>query len=308
MNGTNSPYFRMVTAPLVRLKKLRGYPLLESDYEFNLISFRRCFLTLKLSPESFALCGFHYNRRQLSVKCSTCQAEIQSIGEIEEIEILLAKHAQSNRNCRFMQPYVQQPSEPHMANNQNRIQSFVQQTIRLTRLGCKFTGAQLSQIGLYYDEDRGKIRCFQCGISFEDWSEIDFLFLLWQYHARKSPTCAYVIRRKGVEYTERYEEETTSEEDEEFLPRDDQPVGNDQSALVSSFAGPANEPPDSQIESIDERAVRELLRCKICLVNCARVVFLPCKHMGACSSCARKISARCHICNQPFFSKIRIFL
>ena len=308
MNGINSPYFRMVTAPVERLKKLRGYPLLENNYEFNLLSFRRCFLTLKLSPESFALCGFHYNRRQLSVKCSSCQAEIISIGEIEEIEILLAKHAQCNRNCRFMQPYVQQPNETHMVNNQNRVQSFAQQTIRLTRLGCKFTSAQLAQLGLYYDKNIEKIRCFQCGTSFEDWSTIDFSFLLWQSHARKSPNCAYVIRRKGVEYTERYEEETTSEEEEESLPLTTQHARENRIAIISSLSAPANEPPDTQLEPMNERTVKELLRCKICLINCARVVFLPCKHMGACSSCARKISARCHICNQPFFSKIRIFL
>ena len=300
----------MVTAPPERLTKLRGYPLLESDYEFNLLSFRRCFLTLKLSPESFALCGFHYNRRQLSVKCSSCLTEIESIGEIEEIEILLAKHAQSNRSCRFMQPYVQQPNDPHMAHNQNRIQSFAQRTIRLTRIGCKFTGAQLSQLGLYYDEDQEKIRCFQCGTSFEDWSAIDFLFLLWQSHARKSPTCAYVIRRKGVEFTERFEEETSSEEEEEGGPLilTDQDARDNRIAMISSFSRSADEPPDTQIEPMNERTVKELLRCKICLVNCARVVFLPCKHMGACSSCAQKISPRCHICNQPFFSKIRIFL
>ncbi|ORC92090.1 uncharacterized protein TM35_000043040 [Trypanosoma theileri] len=49
-------------------------------------------------------------------------------------------------------------------------------------------------------------------------------------------------------------------------------------------------------------------KCSVCMERNARVLFLPCKHLATCTTCAERLDRRCcPMCNQPYAEKINVF-
>lgn len=50
------------------------------------------------------------------------------------------------------------------------------------------------------------------------------------------------------------------------------------------------------------------IRCKICLTNEANTLFLPCRHLAACTSCNKSVGGRCIICRETIIKRVNIFM
>ena len=169
----------------------------------------------------------------------------------------------------------------------------------------------------------------------------------WHAHARFSPSCAYLMVEKGIDWIRQYAgvdpfRRRQSDDTELTVTGNESPIelesdGSDEDpvrsiGLVSDdgilqdltsalgtmsidvgLSGRAAEAlnevddlPDDQLRHEFQRARGEQ-RCKVCLINRATVVFLPCLHLAACPTCTQQLS-NCPICRQQAEQVLEIFI
>lgn len=63
------------------------------------------------------------------------------------------------------------------------------------------------------------------------------------------------------------------------------------------------------VEKLNEKIeqLKIILRCKVCLIERARILFIPCRHLPCCSTCCSSLSI-CPICRRSISQKITVYL
>ena len=207
--------------------------------------------------------------------------------------------------------------------------------------------SELADAGFYYTGQGDRVRCFHCGLVLHSWEPTG---MPWHAHARYSPSCAYLIVEKGIDWIQLYagidpflrrtstvlnpvtitgnespihvqedEVESATEDDLLLSDAEDDVILTELSTNLSSLSisvGLSGRPSELLTE-VDEFGESELRRefekarseqrCKVCLVNRATVVFLPCLHLAGCPICSQQLN-ECPICRQRAVEVLEVFI
>lgn len=181
----------------------------------------------------------------------------------------------TTRECEKMKPVYFE-----FANNTNRLNTFKKWPIALkTRPGA------LCEAGLFYTGLGDYTICFHCGVGLCDWEDDDDP---WIEHAIYAPNCNYVLSIKGFAFVSSLKRSSTTTVNSEHA---------DTKELSKSNTG-GKESDISETESG---------LCKVCYLNEASIVFLPCAHLVSCGTCATKLSG-CPVCRCNIKATVRVFL
>jgi len=168
------------------------------------------------------------------------------------------------------------------------------------------------------------VRCYQCGGGMKNWQPGDVPVA---EHALWFPTCEFildVINRNDVSVEDEtrgacggpgkdvyLKDFTTSENENLAATSEDHNIPvvseiqiNQESKLETTKPQPKDSNKDMIIRENEE--LKEQLLCKICMDNDADVVFLPCGHMVACTTCARALR-KCAVCRALIKSALKSF-
>ena len=145
------------------------------------------------SAERLAEVGFYYLGYEGAVECHKCGARIISWeGDLDP----LFRHYSKNPNCPFLElnfagevwrlttSQAAQNYTEKYANSSARLHSFAQWP-----LGALVTSYQLASVGFYYTGTGTRVRCFSCGLMYDDWRSGDVPLLI---HRKHSPLCRYL--------------------------------------------------------------------------------------------------------------------
>jgi len=163
------------------------------------------------------------------------------------------------------------------------------------------------------------VRCYQCGGGMKNWQPGDVPVA---EHALWFPTCELINRNDVSIEDENHgacgdpgkdlnlKDFTTTENKNGTVTSDDNTnlvVSEIQTNILQKSE---SETADCQRKNSSEKLFREnedlkqQLLCKICMDNDADVVFLPCGHMIACTTCARALR-KCAVCRALIKSALK---
>ena len=89
------------------------------------------------------------------------------------------------------------PVNPHMRSEAARLQTFRERSHTWPAHRIAATPEQMSQAGLYYLGERGRVKCWYCNGGLQNWARFDNP---WFEHAKWFPTCEYLLQKKGPEF------------------------------------------------------------------------------------------------------------
>ncbi|KAG7156056.1 death-associated inhibitor of apoptosis 2-like 9, partial [Homarus americanus] len=184
-----------------------------------------------ISPEDLAAAGFYYLRNKDLCVCYFCQG---IVGDWKEDDTPLQKHCRLYPHCPFVKnqptaninlgqscildqiiPIPETGEEDGYIPTENRTQFKTYET-RLKsfrfmwnkwplELRQQPTIHDLAETGFYYIGISDMVRCFFCGISLHNWEEND---IPWNVHACWSPSCEFVILKKGMDFIKEVQDQT----------------------------------------------------------------------------------------------------
>ncbi|KAI4504034.1 hypothetical protein M0802_000505 [Mischocyttarus mexicanus] len=169
----------------------------------------------------------------------------------------------------------------------------------------------LADAGFFYTGEDDQTLCFHCGVGLKDWELDDDP---WQEHLKWFPNCHFLVMSRGNEYTNvegqsvklssTEMKQTSLEESFEDInlgskrglntTSENNVVKDSSSDLVSSTVANKHDLPLKE----SNKPMDDGRLCKICYNAELGVVFLPCKHMIACTNCASVLTS-CAVCRKP---------
>ncbi|XP_053388452.1 putative inhibitor of apoptosis [Mercenaria mercenaria] len=212
---------------------------------------------------------------------------------------------------------------PDFQSNQHRMDTFV-------GWPCSETIEPLviAKAGFFYAGYSDCVRCFSCGGELRNWEYGDEP---WEEHARWFPECMFLREQTGEKYTR-----IPSEQQAENVSIDKRcmgPASGDQCERNDPVSQPDIPDPNLIYRNSDyvlpeetsqfaiaclnvntaedkkvleeNRRLKELITCKICLDHEAYIVFLPCGHLVSCQDCARMLET-CAVCRATIQGKVMI--
>lgn len=185
------------------------------------------------------------------------------------------------------------PKYPEYAIPARRLSSF-----RMWPHALKQRPEVLSQSGLYYTGMSDHTICFYCGGGIKDWEPED---VPWEEHAKWYPNCNFLKFHKGLEFISEIQrrlnvptlETTATSSNVELL-------SGGSSNSETKFETTSNS------ENVEPQSPTAKTRCKICYMKEIEVVFLPCSHFVACSSCASALT-HCAVCRTKIERWLKVF-
>lgn len=256
-----------------------------------------------LPPQRLSSAGFVYTQEFDRVCCVFCGIVL---GDWELRDEPMVEHATYAPSCRFVRDHTTngiqfrggkekeedgrsltfgvceklKPVYPAFANNTSRLNTFKKWPIAL-----KTKPRALCEAGLFYTGSGDRTICFQCGVRLLDWEDDDDP---WVEHATYAPNCNYVLSVKGFAYVNSFNRLRNTPDYCE-LP--------DTMELSKSNTSEK----ESDISETDTGL------CKVCYLNEASIVFLPCAHLVSCVTCTTKLSS-CPVCRCTIKATLRVFL
>lgn len=138
-----------------------------------------------------------------------------------------------------------------------------------SNLKIKQTPQQLAEAGFYYMGLEDQCVCFHCGLGVEEWEPEDDP---WFEHAFHTPHCAFLNLKKS-------ELKFQIGEKEQVLP----------------------------LEAMNQTEPLDIYLCKICQVNVANHVNMPCEHLVSCLECTTT-QDECVICRSDIDGFVNIIV
>ncbi|XP_034949212.1 death-associated inhibitor of apoptosis 1 [Chelonus insularis] len=171
------------------------------------------------------------------------------------------------------------------------------------------TKEQLADAGFYYTGTGDQTLCYHCGGGLKDWEPTDDP---WVQHAKWFKKCYYVLMVKGQSFINSVIGQPIT------LPSREETMKMNLPSYIEKVESP---PPSVEIESVATEAKREInvkatpkkassddgRMCKICYNEELGVVFLPCRHMVACTKCAPSMTT-CAVCREPVTMTVRAII
>ena len=277
-----------------------NYPRMDNAYFARLATFQYHENSITDQARAFALYGFVWSGLiDNSIHCDYCHTVLHNY-DLEKDDIL-EEHVQKSPECRFILPFIQRPDNPSMQRFLARLESLNDPSCEMLQ-NTSFNSLQIVELGGFFDRRSSEIKCYHCNIVFEDLDEKENIDEIWAEHSRTSHDCGFLLRMKGCEFVMSYEElddgMASTESDQETEPPDEQRLASD--LILEDY-----------LKQEDSQHLEELnikYRCKVCLANYSTTLFLPCRHFSTCTSCAKRVKTRCHICSQSIEEMINIFI
>ena len=116
-------------------------------------------------------------------------------------------------------------------------------------------------------------------------------------HATWYPTCQFVLQEKGADFIFRLVRLHPNLTCLKIYTEDKHPVSNITQIINSEKKESASSPEDTKELKWRIYALEKLYKCKICLSRCTDIVFIPCGHLCACSSCTLFLK-ECPLCQK----------
>lgn len=126
----------------------------------------------------------------------------------------------------------------------------------------------MAEAGFFYTGMGDYVICYCCAISIKDWEPTDDP---WEEHIKFNSMCYFLRVMKGNEYIAR---------------------------VFNKFLD-INQPQE------EEKNIDNEFECKICRSEKIAIVFLPCTHMIACTTCTTSITDNCPYCRTPIETILR---
>ena len=294
-------------------RPINGYPIENEEISWRTATYDICNIELNHSHQELARAGFIWSSEQGRPRCAYCHILLSS--EDEQAEDLIERHILRNRECLFVAPFTQVPVHEEWQDQAKRLSSLSDSHWPGS------TGIEISEQGLFKCPATQRIMCYQCGAVFASW-ELWCAgmpnMMVWQLHAQKQRACAHVIKTRGIDFVETSQAVDSSSEDEYSLT-DEESEARDDSWWRDRSQGQASDSHREEqrvedgeaiidMDTISDEDLRNNTRCKVCLQNMSQILFLPCRHLAACSSCAQHIRNECHYCRQRIVARIVVFL
>jgi baculoviral IAP repeat-containing protein 7/8 len=146
--------------------------------------------------------------------------------------------------------------------------------------GLKQKPSELAEAGFFYSGKGDRVACFSCGGGLKDWEDVD---IPWEQHALWYRDCQFLNIMKDSTFIDAVFERK-----------------NDILAIQRSIEK------ENKKGEEKTRGTEETL-CKICFVEKYNTVFIPCKHVVACTKCSFCF-LNCPYCRQSIREIVKIFL
>nr|CAB3225567.1 ZF(RING)-22 zinc finger protein [Phallusia mammillata] len=251
---------------------------------------------LRFSNESFCGAGFYATGTRDQVVCWCCGIRLNNFNENDDPWV---EHARWSPRCQFVraargQDFIdqvtQQFSDQHPVHNPPSLDSLPLVQSGPTRIPSP-EPPTMQEISNRHD---------------------DLLIeALEQAHTQRaieifdSATVTEVIRRKIERDNSYYHTiEALCDAIVDRLRPTSQEVRADQ--IVEPFRRNSSSPQTGEELRARFREYENERRCKVCLNNRAAVVFLTCRHICACVTCAERLSA-CPVCRTPILERIQAY-
>ena len=334
----NEYIFRMSLC--VDFQEIENYPKEDEYYHQRMKTYEDCSDEDISNPEKWARAGFVWNSILKILRCKYCFTMIHHVNCDDfkhEDHCAIKEHVKRNPTCKFVAPFLQKPGHPEMKNEEDRIKSF-KKPCGGWIIENEWLKKELVDMGAFCKQnnelEEHQLICYQCDLSLgwitneelsiglEPEDRTAFIRMTLFEHAEESPTCAHMIKFKGIEYIEEAlefdpwenaseytidyedsEEETTDSNHENIMIKLTEIKEHIDNRYLNMPDACENEK-DRTISVFQE----ERYRCKICLVNESNVLFLPCRHFASCTNCNKKIKNECHMCRQRVDKKINIYM
>ena len=321
----------------VEYHEVENYPIEDEHYTYRLSSFENCDEGEIRNPAKWAKAGFQWNALVKKLRCQYCYTIIDHNNQ-EEIEKeehnAIKEHIKSNPTCKFIAPFLQKPKHPEMASIEKREETFKKIDEEML-ISNEILRKEIVKSGLFCrirEDQRYELLCYYCNVEVciikneeEDIGNTEedrkaFLTQTLCEHIEESPSCAYMIQIKGLDFIEGIldPEWDRASEYEPYSGREDSTDSEHEQIDIEEIKKCIDtrylNMPDAEEETDDDENYEEesrnveKYRCKICLINEAKVLFLPCRHYTTCTPCNKKIKKECPICRQTIDKKINIFV
>ena len=322
----------------VDFREIEDYPKEDEYYSERMKTFENCSDEDIINPEKWARAGFNWNPTMKTIRCQYCFTTIHHVN-CEDFKrddhCAIKEHVKRNPTCKFVAPFLQKPCHPEMIDERKRWESFEKPcgTMIISHEELKKELVDMGAFCKQYNEtDDHHIRCYHCDVSLSwirneeisigtaEEERMAFIKCMLIEHAAESPECAHMIQLKGIEYIEEaldglpweHGSEYTIESEEEALESIVDETEKLNIAEIMEYIDKRYlNMPDADEKTEDTRLDTdniEKFRCKICLTNESNVLFLPCRHFAACTTCNKRIPNECHICRQVIDKKINIYM
>ncbi|XP_044575990.1 baculoviral IAP repeat-containing protein 7-B-like isoform X2 [Cotesia glomerata] len=193
------------------------------------------------------------------------------------------------------------PAHPEFASYDARLKSFESWPKSMPQ-----TKDQLADAGFYYTGTGDQTICYHCGGGLNDWEPKDDP---WFQHAKWFKKCYYVLMVKGQDFIKSVIGQPVAP------PSREETMQMNLSSYIEKLKPPASiEKPEEEPEKKPEAEVKPVNKnaddarmCKICYNDVLGVVFLPCRHMVACTRCAASMTS-CPVCREPVSMTVRAII
>ncbi|XP_064212079.1 inhibitor of apoptosis 1 isoform X2 [Tribolium castaneum] len=262
-----------------------------------------------VTPEALAKAGFYFLNNPSKpdlVKCAFCKAEICSWEQDDEP---LSEHVRWSPNCPFAKEKSQNLRVPAQGQDvcgnvelfpnsvpesetfrmlRTMIRPYEDKKARLESFAtwpssAKQSPETLADAGFYYRGVEDHTICFSCGGALRDWKDEDEP---WEEHAKWYPRCEFLVASKGQGY-----------------------INQVQKKMAGVSASNVTKENESTEEKSECGAASEdgVILCRICDRFERNTVFMPCKHIIACTQCS-DVMQNCPICRKGIDSKIKVYI
>ena len=321
----------------VDFQEVENYPKEDDHYHQRMKTYEDCSEEDISNPAKWAKAGFVWNSMLKTIRCKYCFTMIHHVNCEEfrqEEHCAIKEHVKRNPTCKFVAPFLQKPGHPEMVDEEKRMKSF-EKPCGGWVIENEWLKRELVDIGAFCRQnnelEEHQMICYHCDMSLgwitneelsigtEPEDRTVFIRATLFEHAEESPTCAHMIKFKGIEFIEEALEFDSWENASEYTIEDNETedgteYGFHEKIKLAEIKEHIDKRylgmPDACEEKEDKMVSlshEERYRCKICLTNESNVLFLPCRHFSTCTACNKKLKNECHICRQRIDKKINIF-
>lgn len=166
------------------------------------------------------------------------------------------------------------------------------------------TPAQLAEAGFYYAGNGDEVLCFSCDGGLRNWEPHDDP---WTEHAKWFDQCPFLVLSKSPEFIREAKSSSPGALPEEpaAAPPPEAPL-RERGAIAETAAAPAQDEESFRDVLAENERLRDERSCRVCLEHEKTVLFLPCRHLATCLTCASLLQT-CPVCRSPIDSHVKIF-
>ena len=204
------------------------------------------------------------------------------------------------------------PTHPKFNLFNQRLESFINEG---WPIGLAQKPKTLAEAGFFYDGRGDIVFCYYCGGGVCQWSKEDDV---WVEHAKHYPNCAYLVlikSRSFIHNVQKNAKERTLEQQKTNRVSSSFPrscLNLDKENLLSTKKNMSllkkivKACKRSKKAGKQENGLQDERNCKLCTLEEAIIVFVPCGHLLVCKYCAASLTD-CPICRVKIDEFVKVY-